>query len=497
MVHAIFSQMCSGSARNIAVKRAALDWLYEKLAVKARTAPGKIDPRMSLELTQASDLASFLDSAVSPAHAVHEVTRRLRQANFLPLDERAAWTFQSGQRSFVMRGSGSIIAFEAGAQPPSEAGFVIIGAHTDSPNLRLRPYFDVRSEGHAILSVEPYGSPLLHTWLDRDLSVAGTVVVADVGPVLFRCTEPIARVSSLAIHLNRDVNKDGLKLELQTQLRPSIALDTGQLDRSPLWDVILADLSKRLGRNVALFDILAFELMLFDEQGTRFVGTRRELLSSGRLDNLVSCHAAVTALLSALPVGAQTRVVVLYDHEEVGSRSSSGAQSPLLSDVLERVAAAAAPLDREASARAIARSLLLSADMAHAIHPNFADKHDEEHRPILGGGPVLKINVNQSYATDLAAMAAVESASRAAGGVLQRFVTRNDIPCGSTIGPIAAARTGIRTADIGSPMLSMHSCREVMAAADIDPMINLMKAWFEMAINTMNRGSASIPSSAA
>jgi len=436
---------------------------------------------MSFELTYASDLASFLDCAVSPSHAVYEVTRRLRQANFSPLDERATWSFQPGQRSFVTRGSGSIIAFEAGSQPPSEAGFVIIGAHTDSPNLRLRPKFDARSEGHAILSVEPYGSPLLHTWLDRDLSVAGTLVVADVGPVLFRCTEPIARIPSLAIHLNRDVNKDGLKLQLQTQLRPTIALDAG-LDRSPLWDVILSDLSKRLGRNVALFDILAFDLGLFDEQGTRFVGTNRELLSSGRLDNLVSCHAAVTALLSALPVGAATRVVVLFDHEEVGSRSSTGAQSPLLTNTLERLAAAASPVDREAAVRAFAHSLLLSADMAHAVHPNYGDKHDDEHRPLLGGGPVLKINVNQSYATDLTAVAAVESASRAAGGVLQKFVTRNDIPCGSTIGPIAAARTGIRAADIGSPMLSMHSCREVMAAMDVEPTINLMKAWFEMAL---------------
>ena len=436
---------------------------------------------MSFELTHASDLASFLDCAVSPSHAVYEVTRRLRQANYLPLDERATWSFQPGQRSFVTRGSGSIIAFEAGSQPPSEAGFVIIGAHTDSPNLRLRPKFDARSEGHAILNVEPYGSPLLHTWLDRDLSVAGTLVVADVGPVLFRCTEPIARIPSLAIHLNRDVNKDGLKLQLQTQLRPTIALDAG-LDRSPLWDVILSDLSKRLGRNVALFDILAFDLGLFDEQGTRFVGTNRELLSSGRLDNLVSCHAAVTALLSALPVGAATRVVVLFDHEEVGSRSSTGAQSPLLTNTLERLAAAASPVDREAAVRAFAHSLLLSADMAHAVHPNYGDKHDDEHRPMLGGGPVLKINVNQAYATDLTAVAAVESASRAAGGVLQKFVTRNDIPCGSTIGPIAAARTGIRAADMGSPMLSMHSCREVMAAMDVEPTINLMKAWFEMAL---------------
>ena len=436
---------------------------------------------MSFELTQASDLASFLDSAVSPAHAVYEVTRRLRQSNFQPLDERSTWTFQPGQRSFVTRGTGSIVAFEAGQAPPSEAGFLLIGAHTDSPNLRLRPKFDVRAQGHALLSVEPYGSPLLHTWLDRDLCVAGTLVVADAEPILFRCLEPVARISSLAIHLNRDVNQQGLKLEAQTQLRPTIALDASDTEPSPLWTLILADLGKRLGRTVELAEILAFDLGLFDELGTRFVGANRELLTSGRLDNLASCHGAVTALLSAAPIGAATRVVVLYDHEEVGSRSSTGAQSPLLSDVLARIAAAAAPLDREAFARAQARSLLLSADMAHAVHPNFSDKHDEEHRPRLGAGPVLKINVNQSYSTDIAAMAAVETASRAAGCTLQKFVTRNDIPCGSTIGPITAARTGIRTADVGAPLLSMHSCREVMAAADIAPTIQLMKAWLEMA----------------
>ena len=435
---------------------------------------------MSIELTQASDLPSFLDSAVSPAHAVYEVTRRLRQANFQPLDERSAWAFQPGQRSYVTRGTGSIIAFEAGALPPSESGFILIGAHTDSPNLRLRPKIEVRAQGHVLLSVEPYGSPLLHTWLDRDLGVAGTLVLAGTGPILYRSPEPIARISNLAIHLNREVNQQGLKLDAQAHLRPTIALELADISGSPLWNSILGDLSQRLARSIEVGEILAFDLGLFDEQGARFVGTKCELLSSGRLDNLASCHAAITALLNAPSVGAMTRGVVLYDHEEVGSRSSTGAQSNFLSDILARLASASAPLDKEACARAEARSLLMSADMAHAVHPNYGDKHDEEHRPKLGGGPVLKANVNQAYATDIGAMAAIENAARAANLTLQKSVSRNDIPCGSTIGPITAARTGIRTADIGSPMLSMHSCREVMAASDIMPTINLMKAWFEM-----------------
>lgn len=435
---------------------------------------------MSVELTVASDLITFLDCAVSPAHAVDEATRRLQQAGFQPLHERDAWSFQPGQRAYVTRGSGSIVAFETGQRPPGEAGFVLVGAHTDSPNLRLRPKFAAQAQGHALLGVEPYGSPLLHTWLDRDLSVAGTLIVEDTGPILFRSLEPIARISSLAIHLNRDVNQQGLKLDAQAHLRATVALQSAGNERSPLWDVILADLSTRLARPVEIKDILAFDLGLFDAQPSRLVGTERELLSSGRLDNLALCHAAVTALLTAQPIQSMTRVVVLYNHEEVGSRSSSGAQSTLLSDVLSRVVSASAPSDHEAYAKARARSLMLSADMAHAVHPNYSDKHDEEHRPRLGGGPVLKSNVNQSYATDIDALAAVESASRAAQVPLQRFVSRNDIACGSTIGPITAARTGIRTADIGCPMLSMHSCREVMAVADVAPTINLIKTWFEM-----------------
>jgi aspartyl aminopeptidase len=432
------------------------------------------------ERTPALDLAEFLDRAVSPAHAVDEVTRRLNEAGFERFEERSTWSFQPGHRLYVTRGTGSVVAVQTGLLPPNDAGFVIIGAHTDSPNLRLRPQFDAKSQGHALLSVEPYGSPLLHTWLDRDLGVAGTVVVSGVGGVLVRSPEPVARVSSLAVHLNRDVNRQGLKLEPQTQLRPTVALEAPEESPSALWDVILTELSQTLSRTVCLQDVLLFDLGLFDTEGARFIGARKELLASGRLDNLVSCHAALCALLSAQPIGNATRVFVLYDHEEVGSRSNSGAQSTFLSDVLSRLAEAASPSDQEASSRSLARSLLLSADMAHAVHPNHSDKHDEQHCPKLGGGPALKTNVNQSYASDLEAMSALARAAGVANVRLQRFVSRNDIPCGSTIGPIAAARLGLRVTDIGNPMLSMHSCREVMAVADVEPYINVMRAWFEL-----------------
>ena len=430
--------------------------------------------------TLISDLTRFLDYAVSPAHAVCEITRRLEQSGFSRYEEHAAWTIEPGHRFYVTRATGSIIAVDVGQVPPSEVGYVIIGAHTDSPNLRLRPKFDAQSQDHVLLSVEPYGSPLLHTWLDRDLGVAGTVHVSGVGAVLVRSSHAVARVSSLAVHLNRDVNRQGLKLDQQTQLRPTIALEAVAGARSVLWDNILAELAASLARTVQPEEVTVLDLGLFDIAGANCVGARGELLTSARLDNLVSCHAAVSALETAQPAPQATRVVVLYDHEEVGSRSNTGAQSPFLSDVLARVACMGSPAGTEAAYRASARSRLLSADMAHGVHPNYADKHDEQHRPRLGCGPALKTNANQAYASDPDARAAVIQAARRANVELQQFASRNDIPCGSTIGPIAAARTGLRVADIGSPMLSMHSCREVMAISDIAPYIAVMRAWFEL-----------------
>jgi aspartyl aminopeptidase len=244
----------------------------------------------------------------------------------------------------------------------------------------------------------------------------------------------------------------------------------------------MAELTQSLSRPVQEADVAALDVGLFDVAGARRLGTGRELLASARLDNLASCHAALLALFSAQPIGPSTRVVVLYDHEEVGSRSSSGAQSPFLNDVLSRLASAGALDDREASVRALARSLMVSADMAHAVHPNFPDKHDEQHGPKLGHGPALKTNANQSYASDPEAMVALEQAARHVQVQLQRFTARNDIPCGSTIGPIVAARSGIRVTDVGNPMLSMHSCREVVAVADLEPYVKLLRAWLDSGI---------------
>jgi aspartyl aminopeptidase len=424
---------------------------------------------------EASDLMAFLDAGKTPYHAVAEVARRLIAAGFLPFRESEPWQLEAGTRGFVVRAGGSIVAFELGTQPPAEAGFVLLGAHTDSPNLRLKPLPDLTSVGYRQLDIEVYGGVLLSTWLDRDLSLAGRVVLADGKTELVDLARPVCRIPNLAIHLNREVNSQGLQLNAQTQLLPVLSLEQGSLG----FPELLAECLRGTPSNGArVEDVLGFDLCLYDTQRAAIAGSRGEFLLSSRLDNLASCHAALSALVNA-PSGLEaTRVVVLYDHEEVGSQSTSGARSQFLSDLLERISVGGSPKDPSALTRASSRSLFVSADMAHAVHPNYADKHDKQHRPMLGGGPVIKVNVNQSYASDGPASAAFSAACRALEIAPQYFSARNDMPCGSTIGPISAARLGIRTVDVGNPMLSMHSCREMAAESDERPMIRALGRLF-------------------
>ncbi|MFO7180818.1 MAG: M18 family aminopeptidase [Pseudomonadota bacterium] len=416
----------------------------------------------------ARDLLSFIDRSPSPYHAVGEVVSRLQAGGFRAFDERDGWEMAPGTRGYVVRG-GSVIAFVLGMHPPAQTGFRLIGAHTDSPNLRVKPAARFDNVGYAQLSVEVYGGVLLGTWLDRDLSIAGRLVLADGSEMLVRLPEATCRVPSLAIHLNREVNKEGLTLNTQQHLAPVLGLEH---ENPP--ELIERLLAARGVSDVRPEDVLGFDLCLFDVTPGAIGGANGEFLFSARLDNLASCHAATAALLRATRPVEHTRVVALYDHEEVGSQSATGARSAFLEQVLERLALAAPDAPRDAKARAFARSLLVSADMAHAVHPNYADKHDKQHRPLLGKGPVIKFNVNQSYATEASGAAAFVAACRAEGLSPQRFVSRNDMPCGSTIGPISAARLGIRTVDVGNPMLSMHSCREMAAVADVEPMIRVL-----------------------
>jgi len=426
-----------------------------------------MDPASPDHLAAARDLLDFIKAAPTPRHAVAEVVRRLSEAGFSGFDEGDSWELAPGARGYVRRG-GSVAAFVVGGEPAHEAGFCVVGAHTDSPNFRVKPAADAESAGFATLAVEVYGGVLLSTWLDRDLALAGYLVLGDGTEALVRLDGPVCRIPNLAIHLNRDVNKEGLVLNPQNHLSPVIGL-SGESVPS-LLDRACAALEGSFG-GVRPADVLSFELSLFDSQPGSLGGGAGEFLFSARLDNLASCHAALSALLASPGESAKTRAFVLYDHEEVGSQSATGARSDFLETLLARLSRGGGP---DALPRALSRSLLISADMAPGVHPNYPDKHDRQHRPMLGRGPVIKVNANQSYATDARGAAAFTRACQAEQLAPQHFVSRNDMPCGSTIGPISAARLGVTTVDVGNPMLSMHSCREMAASADVLPMIRVL-----------------------
>jgi aspartyl aminopeptidase len=424
-----------------------------------------------------ADLLAFIDASPTPYHAVGEAVRRLEAAGYRRLEESELWELSPGERRFALRGGGSLLALEIGSEAPADAGFRLIGAHTDSPNLRLKPRADVVAQGYRQLAVEPYGGVLLHTWLDRDLSLAGRVALRE-GSALrteridFR--RALARVPNLAIHLQRELKSEGLKLNPQQHAVPV----TGLEGAPPLAEWLTEELRAQGIARVGAEQILAFDLMLYDLQPAALGGIDRSLILAPRLDNLASCHAALAALLAAqdeLP--EWTRGIVLYDHEEVGSRSAAGAQGTFLVESLERCCAGFKGGAPQALARARARSLLISADMAHAVHPNYADKHDSGHRPLVGGGPVIKVNQEQSYASDALTAGLFAGLCAERGIAPQHFASRNDVGCGTTIGPISAARTGIPTVDVGNPMLSMHSCRELAGAADVAPMIDVLAAF--------------------
>jgi aspartyl aminopeptidase len=422
----------------------------------------------------ADDLLRFIEASPSPFHAVAEMARRLQAAGFQRLDERSTWQLSTRDRRYVVRDGGSITAFVVGTGAASESGFRLIGAHTDSPVLKVRPRPDVRRSGHRLVGVEPYGGLLLHTWMDRDLTLAGRVACrAADGSVelrLLRLPGAWLRIPSLAIHLFRELREEGLRLDPQRHMVPLWAAGDGP--------GLMAAVADHLGVD---FDaLLAWDLVTADTQPPALGGADSAYVFAPRLDNLGSCHAGLTALLAA-EAGAATQVVIANDHEEVGSGSAEGARGPFLDDTLRRICAAADPAasDGQAFAVAVARSKLVSADMAHAVHPNYADRHEPGHQPRLGGGPVIKHHAGQSYATDAGTAGWFVARARDAGVAVQHFVTRADLPCGSTIGPVTAARVGIPTVDVGSPMLSMHSIREQAAAADIAPMVAVLRSHLE------------------
>lgn len=414
------------------------------------------------------DLAAFLDASRSPYHATSSAASALVDAGFVPLSLTEPWPTVP-DAGFVVSGA-SLVAFRLAVPsvaPTVGTGFRIIGAHTDSPCLRVKPNPDTGAFGWKQLAVEVYGGVLLNSWLDRDLGIAGRVVLTDGSVADVTVDAPVCRVPQLAIHLDREVNERGLVLDKQQHLTPVWGTGTGREGEFREW------LAEQI--DVAPADIGWFELSLFDRTPAAVLGADSSLLASGRLDNQASCWAAVSALCSAT-AGPQHQVVALFDHEEVGSESTTGAAGPLLEHVLERISLATGA-DRGAHLAALAASSCLSADNAHAVHPNYPERHEPGHRPIVNRGPALKINANQRYATNAETAAGFQRACERADVPWQVFVSRNSMPCGTTIGPITATRLGIPTVDVGIPQLSMHSARELCGVQDPVFLYAAAEAW--------------------
>ncbi|MBS4017107.1 MAG: M18 family aminopeptidase [Dechloromonas sp.] len=425
---------------------------------------------------QAQDLLDFIDASPSPWHAVATCKQRLLAAGFVRLEEFDRWQLEAGGRYFVIRGGSSIIAFTIGSQPLAETGLTMIGAHTDSPGLRLKPRPAENANGLVRLGVEVYGGPILATFADRDLGLAGRVMVRnDVGieSRLVHIDKPLLRLPNLAIHMNREVNEGGLKFNKQTELPLLLGIgdDAQTADtqfRRPLADAL----------GVAPENLMTWELAACDTQKGSFWGADGEFIANSQLDNLASCHAALSALLAVDHPG-QTCLVALFDHEEVGSESAAGAGGSLVGDVLQRLAGNFA-LDGEDLRRLLARSYFISADMAHAWNPNFPSAYEPGHRVLVNAGPVIKHNCNQRYSTGADTAALFMAICEQAGVPCQQYAHRTDLGCGSTIGPIVAARLGIPSVDVGAPMWAMHSIRESAGVIDHADMIAAMTGAFRL-----------------
>lgn len=412
------------------------------------------------------DLGAFIDASPSPFHAVQTAAQRLAAAGFTERLEAQDWSDEAS--GFVRRG-GSLVAWR-GAESPA-AGFRIVGAHTDSPNLRIKPRPETDEGGIVQLGVEVYGGALLNSWLDRDLGLSGRVAVAADGieERLVLVDRPVLRVPQLAIHLDREINERGLNLNKQTHMSPIWRSGTADTGDFKSW---LADEA-----GVEVDRIRGWDLMTHDLTPSAQLGADESFYAAPRIDNLASCHAAVEALIASTHVSA-TSVVCLFDHEEVGSVSSTGAGGVLLPRTLERVHRLLGGASEDLP-KALALSSCISADGAHATNPNYVDRHEPDHRIELNGGPVIKHNANERYATDALGQAIAEQACRDADVPFQLFVNRTDLACGSTIGPVTAAQLGITTVDMGIAQLSMHSARELCGSADPPRLAAALAAFLE------------------
>ena len=421
-------------------------------------------------MTQVDELLTFLREAVTPFHAVQAMSRRLADAGFEAVESFDPDTMVPGRGYFMTRQGSSLIALRAGQGEPAQ-GLRLVGAHTDSPNLSVKPNPVVGRGGCVQLGVDVYGGALLNPWFDRDLALAGRVTVLNaqgqLESVLFDSGTAVAVVPSLAIHLDREANKQR-SINPQKDVVPLVMLGHPDTLDFKVW------LAKQLVEQDSTREglrVMDFELSLYDTQSPGLVGMDQSFIASARLDNLLSCYAGFTALIEE--IDADWSMLVATDHEEVGSASTVGAQGPMLMDAL--TALTPAPQSNQMLRN---QSWMLSVDNAHAVHPNYAEKHDDQHSPHLGGGPVIKINRNQRYATDSEGAARLRLLAERAGVDVQAFVMRADLACGSTIGPITATETGIPTTDLGVPTLGMHSIRELACVQDIPQLIALLQAFY-------------------
>lgn len=420
----------------------------------------------------ALDMATYIDASPSPYHAVLEAAARLEAAGFTELTESDCWKLGAG-KYFLCRG-GSLIGFVVPAECKPGIGVRVIGAHTDSPNLRIKPRANSGSAGVRQLGIEVYGGALLNSWLDRDLGLSGRLMVRteDGGQreMTFRFDEPLLRVPQLAIHLDRDLHTKGLQLNKQTHMSPMWSLG----DREERG--FEGFLEERLGLEEG--SLLGWDAMVHDLTPSRLLGRDEDFLAAPRLDNLCSSFTALAALLDIAADENQPEtisMIALFDHEEVGSESTTGAAGPLLSTVIERVLIASTGSEgREDFHRSLTASVCCSADMAHATHPNYMERHEPDHFLAMNAGPVIKINANLRYATNSESEVFFQRACERADVPFQKWVNRTDLACGSTIGSITAAKLGIMTVDVGGAMLSMHSSREVCGSEDPDMMRRAM-----------------------
>lgn len=415
-------------------------------------------------------LVEFLSESTTPFHAVKAMERRLSDAGFKALKEEDRWNVEASGRYYVVRNGSSIIAWVMPEGAAEESGFRMVGAHTDSPCLKVKPTPEIHKNGYFQLGVEVYGGVLLNPWFDRDLSIAGRVSYrtqdGELADALIDFKKAVAIIPSLAIHLDREANNERT-INAQTYLPPIL----GQTEDKPDFrELLKTQLEKDGVSDVA--QVFDYELCFYDTQKASFVGLNDEFIASARLDNLLSCFIGLDALLSSdMEQGA---LLVCNDHEEVGSMSAAGAQGPMLKQLLERIMP-----DAEARNRTLSRSVMISADNAHGVHPNFSDKHDGNHGPIINDGAVIKINANQRYATNSETSTLYRHLAEQEEVPVQAFVVRSDMACGSTIGPITAAEIGVRTLDIGVPQFGMHSIRELAGSQDAYNLSRVLCRFFD------------------